>query len=431
LALAAACGSDDTRGAPGGDAGGADATSGPDGGIDVATSPPDALAPVFDSTTGARDAFESDAPFAFDGFARPDGWSDAEYCPDDDHDGFTICDGDCNDHNSLVNPCAFDTNAASGDPVGSDGLDNDCDGTIDNRRLCDSSLPSGHDTNPTDYARAIDICESADPRCPSVISATWYGPQSANARRVTAHMGNTFTPHAGSKMAFFSSGIADDDVDTPAYRTGDGTDLGNTYVHPSPLSAAQNVNPCGTGVDESTVSVHDYTELRLTLRAPINAGSFTFDFNFFSEEYPAYVCRGFNDTFLTMLTSLQYPAGFQITYDPSGHRINVNNAFFQDCTSIVSGDGLGYTHACSGSLTPLAATGYEIAYCCSPLTNGNVNKGSGATDWLKTTAPIHPGETFTVSFVVFDEHDGILDSAAILDNFRWNSTTLGSPVTGR
>ena len=40
----------------------------------------------------------------------------------------------------LVNPCAFDTNAASGDPVGSDGIDNDCDGMIDNLRLCDDAL---------------------------------------------------------------------------------------------------------------------------------------------------------------------------------------------------------------------------------------------------------------------------------------------------
>jgi len=32
---------------------------------------------------------------------------------------------------------------------------------------------------------------------------------------------------------------------------------------------------------------------------------------------------------------------------------------------------------------------------------------------------------------VFDEADGILDSAVNLDNFRWNSTTLANPVTAR
>ena len=36
-----------------------------------------------------------------------------------------------------------------------------------------------------------------------------------------------------------------------------------------------------------------------------------------------------------------------------------------------------------------------------------------------------------MSFIVFDEGYGILDSAVNLDNFRWNSTTLSTPVTAR
>ena len=60
-----------------------------------------------------------------------------------------------------------------------------------------------------------------------------------------------------------------------------------------------------------------------------------------------------------------------------------------------------------------------------------INKGSGGTNWLKTTAPVDPGETVTVSFIIFDEGDGILDSAVNIDNFRWGSASIGSPVTGR
>jgi len=396
-------------------------------GKDATTPPPDSGQPVVDSGDDGATTSEggaTDATFSFDGFAK----SDASNCFDDDGDGWTTCNGDCDDHNSLVNPCAFDTNAASGDPVGSDGIDNDCDGQIDNLRLCDGSLSSGHVTTAGSYASAMDVCDNL--QCPVVIGATFYGPNNSSAHRITAHMGSNFHPHKGSYMAFLATGIADDDIDTPSYRTGDGTDLSNTFPHPSPLKAAQNVNPCNSGVDEPT-AVHDYSELRLTLKAPINAGSFTFDFNFFSEEYPAYVCRGFNDTFLAMLTSQQYSTPFQIAFDPNGHRVNVNNSFFQDCNSIVSGDNLGYVHSCSGALSLLNGTSYEIKYGQTSLTLGNLNKGSGATDWLKTTAPIQPGETFTVSFIVFDEGDGILDSAVNLDNFRWNSTTLSTPVTAR
>ena len=223
----------------------------------------------------------------------------------------------------------------------------------------------------------MDICPNADPRCIWVKSAVFYGPSVTSAHRVTAHMGNNaaFHPHIGSFEAFLATGISDDDIDTPTYRTGDGTDLMNTFTNPSPLTAAENVNPCGTGVDESTVPIHDFTELRLTLLAPINAGSFTFDFNFFSEEYPVYVCQGFNDTFLAMQTSQQYPPsmypnGFQVAFDPNGHRVNVNNSFFQDCNSITN--QYGFSHTCANPLSDLNGTGYEIPYGVAPDPTSNL-----------------------------------------------------------
>ena len=136
-------------------------------------------------------------------------------------------------------------------------------------------------------------------------------------------------------MSFLSSGHGRGRrPDAPSYATCPGTDFSITYTNPMPLTAAQNINPCGTGVDEATVAVHDYTELRMTIKAPINAGSFSFDFAFFSEEYPVYVCQGFNDTFLAIQYVAAVPdAATQIAYDANGHRINVNNAFFQDCNA--------------------------------------------------------------------------------------------------
>jgi hypothetical protein len=387
------------------------------------------------SSSGGSDA-SGDATFAFDGFSHPDGWSDASYCPDDDGDGWTICAGDCNDHDSLVNPCAFDTNDGT-DPVGHDGIDNDCDGKVDNLIMCEPTAASGtFDANPIDYANASDLCDN--PMCPRLVNskAIWYGPSPANARRITGHMGSTpqFIPKKGSLMSFLSSGTAVDATDQSSYATCPGTDFVTTFTNPMPLSAAQNTNPCGTGVDESTVSVHDYTELRMTIKAPANAGSFAFDFAFFSEEYPVYVCQGFNDTFLAIQTSQQYPTGYQIAYDSNNHRINVNNAFFEDCNSCndcVAGSNFNIT--CPNSIFLLAGTFYDVKLgpSGSPPSQCNQMHGSGGTDWLTTTSPINPGETFTLSWIVFDEHDGILDSAAILDHFRWHSTTLGSPVTAR
>jgi hypothetical protein len=474
LVVAAACSSD--SGAPdsgfsndsGSDVQKLDAAHGHDVGQDAAqdtmtinfeTGPHDTSTPVAETS--------AEGGFSFDGFAPPDGFNpDAPECPDDDGDGFVACGPgcpticDCDDHNSLVNPCAFDTNPASGDPVGSDGIDNDCDGIIDNLRVCDGPAPSspapgvtytpvsgtfmqGHDTVPSDFANASDICNNL--QCQIIMSATWYGPNNSEAHRITPHMGTNFTPRLGAMMSFLSNGIADDDVDDPGpspplYRTGDGTDLGNTYTNPYPFTAAENTNPCGVGTAETPTSpaVHDYTQLQLQLRAPRNASGFSFMFNFFSEEYPYYVCAGFNDHFLALLTSKKYPSTTQISFDSSGHPIDVNNSFFADCTSVTTAMTAGfpnapsgYNHTCTGALSLLTSTSYEIPYCCTALTNGNDNLGSGATDWLTTTAPISAGETFTLSFVVFDEQDGILDSAVNIDSFRWTSTPVGSPVTAR
>lgn len=417
VGLVVACGSDGGSGADSGaDGGGIDS---PGTGDDSSFITPDSGGNGDGSMMG-----DPDGAFAFDGFMKGDG----NYCVDNDNDGFTDCAGDCDDNDSQINPCAFDTDQASGDPVGVDGKDNDCDGNVDNRITCENGLQSGHSVTPGDYTKAIDVCDN--PKCKVVQNTIWYGPQSTLARRITGHMGN-FTPRKGNYMAFFATGIADDLTDNPNHRTGDGVDLMTSFQHPSPLNQMQNKNPCGQGQDESQVPIRDYTEIRLTLTAPINAGSFTFDFNFFSEEYPAYVCRGFNDTFLAMLTSKKYPTGNQIAYDPNNGRINVNNGFFQACTGIVQQDNLGYTHTCAFPLSDLNNTAYELKYCCTGLTDGNLNKGSGGTKWLKTTAPISAGETFTISFIVFEEGDGILDSAVNVDNFRWGSQSIQNPVTAR
>jgi hypothetical protein len=306
---------------------------------------------------------------------------------------------------------------------------------VDNLITCETGLVASHDQAPADYAHASDVCDN--PMCPRLTNSLWYGTNLANAKRITGHMGTPpqFNPHQGSFMSFLSSGTADDDTDTAGYSTCPGTDFKSTFMNPMPLTAAQNVNPCGTGVDEKTVAVHDYTELRMTIKAPINAGSFAFDFAFFSEEYPVYVCQGYNDTFLAIQTSQQFPTGSQIAFDANGHRVNVNNAFFQDCNSCVNCvPGYTFTVNCNaGSLSLLNGTSYEklLSGPTNPPSQCNENHGSGGTDWLKTTSPVQPGETFTLSWIVFDEFDGILDSSVILDHFRWHSTTLGSPVTGR
>ena len=110
----------------------------------------------------------------------------------------------------------------------------------------------------------------------------------------------------------------------------------------------------------------------------------------------------------------------------------MNNSFFQDCTTIVDAATTSATRTRARARSARSTkTGYEIQYGRRRSRSATTTRAAARTDWLKTTAPIQPGETFTLSFIIFDEGDGIMDSAINLDNFRWNSTTLSSPVTAR
>ena len=63
----------------------------------------------------------------------------------------------------LINPGAYD--------FPGDGVDNDCDGTIDNPMIACETVPSENPGTPTDFARAADVC--AQPRYDPLITAAW------------------------------------------------------------------------------------------------------------------------------------------------------------------------------------------------------------------------------------------------------------------
>ena len=321
-----------------------------------------------------------------------------------------MCGGDCNDHDSLINPCAFDTNDPN-DPVGTDGIDNDCDGFVDNLITCETGLASGfdHDARRTTL-NAADLCDNrALPAARRLASGT--APPSRTAQRITEHMGNSgdFVPRtlppnpAGAPaatnvyMSFLSNGIAEDDVGRPVVPDVQRDGLRHHLHEPHAPERRAERQPLrhgrlrgGRRSERHAVAVHDYTELRMTIKAPINAGSFSFDFAFFSEEYPVYVCQGFNDTFLAIQTSQQYPDGQQIAYDANGHRINVNNSFFQDCNSCTNCvPGYDFTVDCTRE-QPRAAGRHELREALGATAPIAVQPthGSGGTDWLTTTSPI-------------------------------------------
>jgi hypothetical protein len=95
-----------------------------------------------------------------------------------------------------------------------------------------------------------------------------------------------------------------------------------------------------------------------------------------------------------------------IAFDSKGNPVSVNNAFLDvcGCTGGPPCTAGGKVFDCPLGTTDLTGTGFE---------------SHAATGWLVTTAPAEPGTTITLLLGVYDSGDGVLDSTALIDSFRW------------
>ena len=152
---------------------------------------------------------------------------------------------------------------------------------------------------------------------------------------------------------------------------------------------------------------YDCATLAFTFVAPADAHSIAFDFNFLSTEFPEWVGSSFNDSFVVSLKDATNPAASfsNIVYDGNGAAININNVYFNQPCGQVTGTGFDIT---------------DFFGQCD----------AGGTGLLTTTAPITPGDTVTLTFQVYDFSDADLDSAVMIDNFRFDATPVGTPTTG-
>lgn len=354
---------------------------------------------------------------------------------DTDLDGWTACQGDCCETTQQcskpdkVNPGAYE--------VVGNGVDDDCDpSTSDtvNPTACATSAKFSAVT-PSDVARAIDLCQFTTANPPlsqkkwGVVNAefrlanggTPNGTQLANMQNyqaaVLANYGTGgIVPNKGPTMAGISSGRMRDQNDAGYVNPNSGTDFISSSqppaaylaAHGGALPASQGCSgtcPAGSGANDSI-------NVRLTIRVPTNALSFSYQFRFFSSEYWTYQCTQYNDFYLALLTTTAagIPADKNISFDSQNNPVSVNNGFFDLCTPKTC-------NTCPGGTGALAGTGMQLS------------STGGGTNWLTTTAPITPGETMVIEFMVFDVSDGILDSLSLLDNFVWSLDPSGVGTT--
>ncbi|MBI5537115.1 MAG: hypothetical protein HY898_30615 [Deltaproteobacteria bacterium] len=388
--------------------------------------------------------------------------------PDQDGDGWGVCDGDCCDvagpicaSPTLVNPGAFE--------VGGNSVDDDCDGTIDNVLLpCDTGLAS-NSANGLDYAKAIDLCQTTTETPPlaqkkwGVISAAFSradgtGAPNALSRSIRSGFGNAIIPKAGARLAVLSTGRAADTNDTnPAFAAFQGgQDMATSSGVPADWLASNGgviPNAPGCPAPQGGNVAHDPIMLRIRIRVPTNAKSFSVMPYFFSSEYPEWVCSPYNDFFVALLTSNfngspPNPADKNLAfYDPPPagppyYPVGVNLAFgntglFRQClngaTGCGSGSVAGTCNTCQG-ITDLMGTGFETLnpppqFGGDPGYCGTSNRLGGGTGWLTTNGNVTPGETIEIRFATWDTGDQWYDSLVLLDNWLW-SLNASQPGTG-
>lgn len=346
--------------------------------------------------------------------------------PDVDGDGWTACQGDCCETTSqcgtpaLVNPGAYD--------VAGDAIDDDCNGIV-GPVTCDQPAKLT-DLSPDDLARAMEICQTAseNPATPQekrwgLISAQFLlangSPPDGSVldsmrNNQTAALDNygVNPTRKGPTMVGMSSGKMRDKGD-PDY-SGFGSTYG-FYSQPPPLYLAAHggslVSSQGcSGNCAAGTGANDPVLLRLRVRVPTNAKSFSYDFRFFSAEYQTYQCTQYNDFFLAMLESQApgIPADRNLSFDSKNNPVSVNNGFFEVCAK-------KGCNACPSGTGDLSGTGMEAL--------------GGATKWLTTVAPVVPGEVMTLDLTIFDVSDDYLDSLALIDNFQWLATPSSGPTT--
>jgi hypothetical protein len=346
---------------------------------------------------------------------------------DVDLDGYTPNTGDCHDCDKNVNPNAVEVPTKEG----ADVYDEDCDGEMDEvDPPCDSGIAID-EMDAMIALKATELCKvSSGPDDWGVVGAKWVmadGSPPPVGNEVNFHLGHgvltafgaNIDVRKGERLLAFSSGSARQPED-PGYQNVTGFSKGYQGNHPQGFPKESPACP-----GSLTGQPNDPTGIEIVIRTPSNAQGFSFDFDFFTYEWPGYVCSTYNDFFVALLTP--FPAmqtDGNIAYDKQGNPVSVNNSLLEVCgcdgnppASCFAG---GKTFTCSLGNTDLIGTGFGFD-------SGGGDHGS--TSWLQTKAPVEPASEITVRWAVYDSGDGVLDTTTLVDNWKWIAepgTTVGT-----
>ena len=376
---------------------------------------------------------------------------------DFDGDGFGACKDCC----EIASDCkGFDpaTIYPGAYEMQGDGVDNNCNGEVDESTSCDGEdAPLALDDYPGNaikLAHAMGICGdqlvsaelklAGEPVSERIngsdrmsLPLPYYD---ANYKTFAAEpkFGNNIYPLEGSKIAILSTGPWNKPTKDAVHATLEAGDMRTAstipedWINMMPNCAIPKSPSCGgTTVEEgltdqcagqSIPHVQDPIMLELQVKAPVNARAFQFNLFFFSVEYPNTVCSSsnYNDFFIALLDSehntaypddeYQNPYDKNLAKDEKGNPVGVDlapNGLFMVC-----GSNGSYASNCTQGTTLLEGTGFDTF-------------SSGGTGWLTTRGNVVPGEIIKLRLALWEQGtvtygpDHSWDSTVLLDGFKW------------
>lgn len=221
----------------------------------------------------------------------------------------------------------------------------------------------------------------------------------------------TWRPREGESMLIISTGqLPEPDANGVLIEPDDGPDTADNPDDsqlPAPMSPLQGsaggaggtpfvncdlVNDCSDSLiaqwNLGGGDANDLLWFQFETVVPGGTYGFSFDFAYFSEEFPEFVDSTFNDMFVAWSNSESY----------TGNLCFVND---EPCT-----------------VTALWPTQYPLGSDVMDGTQFSV--GGEATGWFQANGTTVPGELLQLTFAVFDMGDTILDTSVLVDNFRWD-----------
>ena len=151
---------------------------------------------------------------------------------------------------------------------------------------------------------------------------------------------------------------------------------------------------------------HDRAELTMVLNVPPLAQFLKYDLRFFSAEYPEWIGEGFNDRI-----EIRVDAPSQ--EEDSVYYIDVDSNLFRDEANDIVGTGF--------DIFAIDGNPYHGRDDVTTDLRHPSDSDAGATIlWrVENEHPVLGPEQVTVTITIWDENDNMYDSAAFLDNFRF------------